>query len=75
MHIATHDYTEFVYVRGTHEDFKTALAQKVDELMDSNQGHDEFSLDQLSHSIAVDAEGTVHWSLILRAVFTFRHDE
>jgi hypothetical protein len=62
---------EPIYVVGTHEDFMTAMTNKLEELRDSGAGR-TLVLTNVSHALAIAANGEMHWSALICGSVTTR---
>lgn len=74
MEITRKEQIETVYVKGTHEDFQAALSDAMAAAFEKNEGSVGSSVQQISHSIAVDGDGAIHWSGVVRVMFTFEDE-
>lgn len=73
--VHTHVHLEPVYVVGTHEEFIDALGKKLTDLVDDAPGGARFKVNQITHTLAFDADGRAHWSALFNAEITVRDDD
>jgi hypothetical protein len=68
MKITRNEHIDTIYVKGTDAEFKAAFADRISELLQRYPGATH-TVELLSHRIAVDRDGAIHWSAITLIVF------
>lgn len=71
----THHHLETVYVVGTHDEFVSALGDKIEELFDKTADAASVAVRNVSHALAIDGDGRMHWSAIIDAHAHLDEDE
>jgi hypothetical protein len=58
---------EPIYIVGTHEEFVGAIGDKLTELLDRSPDDATLNGTNVSHALAIDPSGQMHWSAFVTA--------